>query len=106
MESSGRWRWSVVGGGGGVWSLGRSTSPAAPATDYSLQTGSSPEWLQAPQPNITGVFQLNLQLNSDSGDLASFNMNGEWAVLGKAELHEHFVEFTVCGFLDLVCSPL
>ena len=29
-------------------------------------------------------FQLNLQLNSEHGDLASFVMNGEWAILGKA----------------------
>ena len=29
-------------------------------------------------------FQLNLQLNSEEGDLTSFVMNGEWAILGKA----------------------
>ena len=29
-------------------------------------------------------FQLNLVLSSEIGDLSSFVMNGEWAILGKA----------------------
>ena len=58
-------------------------------------------------------FQLNLQLNSEHGDLASFVMNGEWAILGKAPKKDPFSVFvTFPAFsrlavdLTLYCRPV
>ena len=56
-------------------------------------------------------FQLNLVLSSEIGDLSSFVMNGEWAILGKAwkrpafsfcRLFQLFLD--LCGF-DPLSQP-
>ena len=50
---------------------------------------------------LAGSFQLNLQLNSEEGDLTSFVMNGEWAILGKAPKDPFSVFVTFPAFSRL-----